>query len=88
MPINVQQEAFMFSCFRPTYRRQRPVKGISLISTHVKTLKREVLIWILKKLWHFPDRKPYHWSDLGLTSEEVSTPFEPIYEHQQRSSIL
>ena len=70
MPINAQQEVFTFSCFRPTYRWQRPVKGISLISTHVKALRREILIWIFKKLWHFADRKPHHWSDLVLTNEK------------------
>ena len=30
--------------------------GISLISTHIKALRGEILIWILKTLWHFPDR--------------------------------
>ena len=78
MPINVQQEAFMFSCFRPTYRCQRPVKGISIISAHIKALRSEILIWILRTLWHFPDRKPYHWSDLGLATAKSLHLLSPI----------
>ena len=36
------------SCSRPTYSWQRPAKGISLISTHIKALRGE----ILKTLWN------------------------------------
>ena len=58
----------MFYCF-DLLTDEKGVKGISLISTHVKALRREILILVLKKLWHFADRKPYHWSDLSLASE-------------------
>ena len=34
-------------------------------------MRREILIWIFKKLWHFPGRKPHHWSDLVLTNEKT-----------------
>ena len=77
MPINVQQGAFMFSCFRPTYRCQRPVKGISIIAAHIKAFRREILIWILKTLWHFPDRKTISLVRSRFSHCEVSTPFEP-----------
>ena len=46
--------------------------GILLISTHIKALRGEILIWILKTLWHFPDRKPYHWSEHGRLAIEKS----------------
>ena len=36
-----------------------------------KSLEAEILIWIFKKLWHFPGRKPHHWSDLVLTNEKT-----------------
>ena len=85
MSINVQQEAFMFSCFRPTYRWQRPVKGISLISTHVKALRREILIWLFEKAMAFSRSKTISLVRSRFSQWEVSTPFEPIYEHQQRT---